>query len=67
MQKPQYRVESSHPIVCHLIAHPQDGLVFSDRSLAVVFAAKSRTQPQGQEIRVVNTLSGEIIYRKSED
>ena len=41
-------------------------LVFSDRSVAIVIAAKSLTQPDGQEIRVVNTLSGEVIYRKAE-
>ena len=70
MQKslnPRYRIESNHAIVCPLL--PQDHnqeLVFTDRSLAIVIAAKSLTQPSGQEIRVVNTLSGEVVYRKTE-
>lgn len=67
MSQTQYRVESSHPIVCPFLP-PQrmHSLVFSDRSVAIVIAAKSLTQPDGQEIRVVNTLSGEVIYRKAE-
>ena len=67
MNKTQYRVESSHTIVCPFL--PPQGLgslLFNDRSLAIVVAAKSLTRPHGQEIRVVNTLSGEVVYRKAD-
>ena len=68
MTKIQYRIESSHPIVCpYLPQSTPDALVFSDRALAVVVAAKSLTQPHGQEIRVVHILTGEVVYRKSDD
>ena len=66
-QYPRYRIESNHAIVCPLLPQNHDKeLVFTDRSLAIVIAAKSLTQPSGQEIRVVNTLSGEVVYRKTE-
>jgi len=67
MNKTQYRVESSHTIVCPFVPPPGvRGLLFNDRALAIVVAAKSLTRPHGQEIRVVNTLSGEVVYRKAE-
>jgi len=67
MHKSQYRVESSHTILCPFLPREvENGLVFNDRSLAIVVAAKSLTSPQGEEIRVVNTLSGEVVYRKTD-
>lgn len=60
-----YRIESSHPIASRLLPHSgaQQYLV-NDRALAVTVAAKSTTQPDGQEIRVVHVPTGEIVFRK---
>jgi len=67
MQKIQYRVESGHPIICPFLASGNlHELLFADRSMAIVVAAKSQTLPAGHEIRVVNTISGEVVYKKSE-
>ncbi len=61
-----FRVESSHPILGRLL--PGSGsrqYFFSSRDVAVAMAAKSDTQPWGQEIRVVHVPTGEIVFRKS--
>jgi hypothetical protein len=67
MSSAAYRVESSYHIVGPLL----QGLVASkfllivDRALAVVVAAKSFTNPVGQEIRVVHVPTGEVVFRKT--
>jgi hypothetical protein len=65
MTSADFRVESSHPIATRLF--PMAGsqqYFFSDRALAVAMAAKSVTQPSGQEIRVVHVPTGEVVFRK---
>ena len=67
MSTAAYRVESFHPIMGPLL----QGLVSSkffllaDRVLAVVVAAKSFTNPSGQEIRVVHVPTGQVVFRKT--
>lgn len=66
MSTPDYRIESAHPIAGRLL--PGSGAkeyLFSDRSLAVAMAAKSVTQPSGQEIRVIHVPTGEIVFCKA--
>ena len=65
MTSANFRVESSHPIAGRLfpVSGSQEYL-FSDRALAVAMAAKSTTQPMGQEIRVVHVPTGEVVFRK---
>jgi hypothetical protein len=66
MDKPNYRIESSHPIAGPLVPDPPaKGVLLHDRALAVVAAAKSVTVPYGQEIRVIHIPSGEVIFRKT--
>jgi hypothetical protein len=63
-----YRIESSHPIVGRFLpasSHAGCLLLMSDRALAVVIAAKSESNPIGQEIRVVHVPSGDVIFRKT--
>jgi len=65
MTSADYRIESSHPIASLLL--PTSGAqqyFVSDRALAVSLAAKSRTEPKGQEIRVVHVPTGEVVFRK---
>lgn len=62
----KYQIESSYTMVGPLL--PPAGLTcmrLNDHALAIVIAAKSVTQPYGQEIRVVHTASGEVIFRKT--
>lgn len=61
-----YRVESSHPIVGPF-THEREAttILMHDRALAIVVAAKSITRPSGNEIRVVHTPSGQVVYRKT--
>jgi hypothetical protein len=66
MTSADYRIESSYPIVGQLL--PTSGsteYLLQDRALAVVLAAKSVTEPSGQEIRVVHVPSGEVVFRKA--
>ncbi len=64
MTSANFRVESSHPIASGLFPTIGSQFLFSDRSLAVAMAAKSTTQPSGQEIRVVHVPTGEVVFRK---
>ena len=67
MTSADYRIESSHPIASLLL--PTSGAhqyFVSDRALAVSLAAKSTTEPKGQEIRVVHVPTGEVVFRKRE-
>ncbi|MGE4242929.1 hypothetical protein [Ramlibacter sp.] len=60
-----YRIESNQPIAGHLWpAAGSQHYVVSDRSLAILLAAKSFA-PSGDEIRVVHVPTGEVLYRKS--
>lgn len=66
MTSPDYRIESSHPLACRLLpATGSKQVLVGDRALAVAMAAKSTTQPSGQEIRVVHVPTGEIVFRKA--
>lgn len=67
MSSAAYRVESFHPIVGPLLPGlvASKFLLFADRALAVVVAAKSFTNPSGQEIRVVHVPTGEVVFRKT--
>lgn len=61
-----YRIESSHPMVCPLLsASLQTAQLMSDGDTAVAVAAKSVTKPSGHEIRVVYVPTGEVIFAKS--
>ncbi len=65
MTSANFRIESSHPIASGLFqAIGSQQYLFSDRALAVALAAKSTTQPVGQEIRVVHVPTGEVVFRK---
>lgn len=65
MPSADYRIESSHPLVSHLLpAAGAEHYLVKDRSLAVALAAKSFTKPSGQEIRVVHVPTGEVVFRK---
>ena len=66
MTSAHYRVESSHPIAGRLVPSSDSRhYLFSDRALAVAMAAKSVTEPMGQEIRVVHVPTGEVMFRKA--
>lgn len=66
MQTAQYRIESNHPFLGRLLpGQDMQRSVFGDRALAVAMAAKSVTQPSGQEIRVVHVPTGEVVFRTS--
>ncbi len=55
MENNEYPIESSHEILGRT----------KNRDLAVAVAAKSRTAPSGQEIRVVHVHTGEVVFRKT--
>lgn len=66
MTRKGYRMESFEQMMGPLL--PQSGvreIVFHDRSLAIVAAAKSVTVPYGAEIRVVQVNTGEVVFRKT--
>jgi hypothetical protein len=66
MPRSEYRIESNRPLAGRLLPVSRtQNLVFSDRALAVVMAAKSDTSPSGQEIRVVHVPTGEVVFRKN--
>jgi hypothetical protein len=61
-----YRIESDFPIVGPLVnAERQGEILLTERSLAIVVAAKSQTRPYGKEIRVVYVPTGEVVYSKN--
>ena len=61
-----YRIESSHPMVCRLLpASLETAFLMPDGETAVAIAAKSVTNPLGHEIRVVHIPTGEVIFSKS--
>jgi len=65
MASAEFRVESNHPIAGRFLPRPgAQQYFFSDRSLAILTAAKSFTQPS-DEIRVVHVPTGEIVFRKA--
>ena len=62
----KYQVESTYPMVGPLL--PEGGvrsLQLHNHGLAIVVASKSVTIPYGQEIRVINILTGEVIFQKT--
>ena len=64
-KRADFRIESCRPMHGPLL--PRPGVIqidVSDRSLAVVMAAKSFTLPMGSEIRVVHVPTGEIVFKK---
>lgn len=67
MSSGAYRVESNLPIVGPLVPGLVSSKVFMlvDMAMAIVLAAKSFTNPPGQEIRVVHLPTGEVVYRKT--
>ena len=66
MTEQHYRVESTHPIIGPFSPPVESSsFLIHDRALAIVIAAKSITKPRGQEIRVVHTPSGQVVYRKT--
>jgi hypothetical protein len=66
MTRSEYRIESNRPLAGRLLPMGRaQNLVFGDRALAVVLAAKSDTSPSGQEIRVVHVPTGEVVFRKN--
>jgi len=63
-----FRVESSYPMFGPLMPHSGSRFFdLVDRTMATVLAAKSQTKPRGHEIRVVHVLSGEVVFRKTDD
>ena len=66
MENNEYQIESNHEILGPTRV-PMDTaqLRTKDRNLAVALAAKSRTAPSGQEIRVVHVHTGEVVFRKT--
>ena len=63
MPKPQYRIESSGTLKSSLLLPINFNHLYRDSSLAVAVAAKSRTAPEREEIRVVQIPGGEVIFR----
>ena len=63
MHRPQYRIESSGTLKSSLLLPINFNHLYRDSSLAVAVAAKSRTAPEREEIRVVQIPSGEVIFR----
>jgi hypothetical protein len=64
MDKPAYKIESSHRIIATLPRSPvYNGELLADRDLAVSLAAKCMTDPPGGLVRVI----GEIVYSKTSE
>ena len=63
MHRPQYRIESSGTLKSSLLLPINFNHLYRDSSLAVAVAAKSRTAPEREEIRVVQIPGGEVIFR----
>lgn len=66
MPRLDYRIESSHPMTGRFLPASSNAYLFlSDRELAIVIAAKSESNPIGQEIRVVHVPTGDVVFRKT--
>ncbi len=66
MSELNYRIESSHPMVCRLLPKSLGTTrLMNNCETAVAIAAKSVTKPAGHEIRVVYIPTGEVIFSKS--
>ncbi|MBX3586191.1 MAG: hypothetical protein AB7I35_07345 [Ramlibacter sp.] len=63
MPSANYRIESNHAVFNRLLPASSLSRTFEDPSLAVAVAAKSVTQPLGQEIRVIHVPTGEVLFR----
>jgi hypothetical protein len=65
MQTPEFRKESSQPIVASLQrTRVAAGALLHDCDLAIAIAAKSITEPPGGVVSVVHVPSGEVIFSK---
>jgi hypothetical protein len=65
MPVPQFRIESSHPIVSTLPhTNVASGSLLHDCDLAVSIAAKCLTEPPGGVVRVVHVPTGEVVFSK---
>ena len=63
MSHPKYRIESSGTLRSGLLLSINFNHLYDDSSLAVAVAAKSITEPERKEVRVVQIPSGEVIFR----
>lgn len=63
MPNPKYRIESSGTLRSGLLLSINFNHLYEDSSLAVAVAAKSMTEPDCKEVRVVQIPSGEVIFR----
>lgn len=65
MKNPQFRIESTLPIVSSLPGtQVVSGTELHDCDLAVVLAAKSLTKPPGGVVSVVHIPTGEVVFSK---
>jgi hypothetical protein len=65
MSAPEFRIESSHPIVSTLPRTSiASGALVHDCDLAVSIAAKCVTNPPGGTVRVVHVPTGEVVFSK---
>lgn len=63
MSTPKYRIESSGTLRSGLLLSINFNHLYENSSLAVAIAAKSITEPERKEVRVVQIPSGEVIFR----
>ena len=63
MASAHYRIESSDPLLGHLLPPTDFKHLFVNRSLAVAVAVKSVYDPTRQHVRVVHVPSGEIVFQ----
>lgn len=63
MASADYRIESNRPVTSRLLPVSSIRRSFEDPSVAVAVAAKSITQPLGEEIRVIHVPTGEVVFR----
>ena len=62
MLTPRYRIESSGTLRNDLLRSINLNHLYHDSSLAVAVAVKSVTDPERDEVRVVQVPGGEIIF-----
>lgn len=67
MPSAAYQVESFYPLVGRLFPylHTDKSIVVHVRELAISLASMGLTNPPGQEIRVVQLNTGEVIFRSA--